>query len=600
MSIQSAVLLAGVTFSQAPFADVLYQVNITEPEHHLAQVSVTFPKTSEDSLQVNLPVWRTGKYTVLPLADGVRNFAATDEQGNKLNWQRSASGEWRVSLDKPTQVTVSYQLYANELGQRVRDISSTHAYLDASGVMMYSPSFREQPVQVALQVPDAWKSYSGMASGNAPHSFVADNYDILIDSPIETGISQHRSFTANGKAFELVVWGEGNYNLDQIVTDLEKVTSKSQDIWNGYPFERYLFIVHATSGARGATEHINSTVIQLPRFNFRERKDYLRFISTASHEFIHTWNVKAYRPEGLVPYDYQQENMSDLLWMAEGSTSYFQNQLLLRAGVMTPKEYLEDLAKRIDRNQHTPGREQQSVAETSLGEWVATGGDYARNHSVNIYSEGYLVSMALDFQLLNDTKLKASYRDLHKLLYRDYRIPKGYNSTIIKQILQQLADKDYSHWWQVNVESPISYDFNKIFDEAGLRLSYGDEAKTKAFLGASLASNSLKFAYVERNSPAWKAGIAAGDELIAINGLKVSHDGFDKRIGDFNAGDDVEVTLFKDDTLQTKRVSLSKAPDGKLQIKSVKKPARSQKALFEAWLGVDWPFDSDGNFKKSK
>lgn len=170
-------------------------------------------------------------------------------------------------------------------------------------------------------------------------------------------------------------------------------------------------MVHATSGASGATEHLNSTVIQLPRFSFRERKDYLRFISTASHEFIHTWNVKAYRPAGLVPYDYQHENMTELLWIVEGSTSYFQGQLLLRAGVMTAKEFLEDLAKRIEKSELTPGREIQSVAEASLGEWSSTGGDYGINHSVNIYSEGDLASLALDFSLLTDSKLAHSYHD---------------------------------------------------------------------------------------------------------------------------------------------------------------------------------------------
>ncbi|QSX35499.1 M61 family metallopeptidase [Shewanella avicenniae] len=593
------MFLASVSMAPMAWADVLYQVNITDPEHHLAQVSVSFPMTNERQLQVNLPVWRTGKYTVLPLADGIRNFVAKDEHGQPLTWQRTASGEWQVALEQPSQVTVTYQLYANELGQRVRDISNTHAYLDASGVMMYSPSFRDQPVQVALTVPENWKSYSGMAAGIKPHTFVADNYDVLIDSPIETGISQYRNFSADGKAFELVVWGEGNFDIEQMVKDLQKVTVKSQDIWQGYPFERYLFIVHATSGARGATEHINSTVIQLPRFSFRERKDYLRFISTASHEFIHTWNVKAYRPEGLVPYDFQQENMSDLLWMAEGSTSYFQNQLLLRAGVMSAKEFLEDIAKRIERNQHTPGREQQSVAETSLGEWVATSGDYASNHSINIYSEGYLVSMALDYQLLRDSKLKASYRDVHKLLYRDYAIPKGYNAQTIKTLLQQLTKRDYSDWWSKNVESPVSYDFNEMLEHAGLALSYGKDAKTKAFIGASVSGTSLKFTSVERNGPAWTAGIAAGDELVAINGLKVTADGFEKRIEDFKVGDKVSVTLFKDDTLQTYVVTLAETPAGKLAIKPLDKAARSQKALFEAWLGIDWPFDSDGNFKKA-
>lgn len=591
-----ATFLTLMVASTSAFADVIYKIDIDQPEHHLAKVSVSFPQTNVSQLNVNLPVWRTGKYAVLPLADGVRNFVAKDEQGQPLNWQRTASGEWQVALTAPTKVTVTYQLYANELGQRVRHIDGTHAYLDASGVMMYSPMFRDEPVQVALQVPNGWQSYSGMAAGDSAHSFTAANYDVLIDSPIETGISHHRSFKADGKQYDLVVWGEGNYDLEQMVTDLNKVTQTSQQIWNGYPFERYLFIVHATSGARGATEHINSTIIQLPRFNFREREDYLRFISTAAHEFVHTWNVKAYRPQGLVPYDFQHENMSDLLWMAEGSTSYFQNQLLLRAGIMTPKEFLEDVAKRIDRNQQTPGREQQSVAETSLNEWVAGGGDYARNHSVNIYSEGYLVSMALDYQLLSDTKLKSSYRDLQQSLYQNFSLPKGYNAADVRGLLQKLSGKDYRAWWQTNVETPISYDFDKLLANAGLRTDSGD--KQQADFGMQLAGDSLKLSWVARNGAAWQAGIAAGDELVAIDGIKVTPKSFAKRVQDFNVGDKVNVSLFVNNTLQTKQLTVAATAKDKLALKPVDKPSRAQKAFFKAWLGIDWPFTKDGEFEK--
>ncbi len=322
--------------------------------------------------------------------------------------------------------------------------------------------------------------------------------------------------------------GEGNYDTDKIVKDLKALSGQAKVIWDDYPFDRYVYMVHATSGASGATEHLNSTVIQLPRFSFRERKDYLRFISTASHEFIHTWNVKAYRPEGLVPYDYQHENMTELLWMAEGSTSYFQDQLLLRAEVITVKEFLEDLAKRVEKNQLNPGRETQSVAEASAGEWSSIGGDYAINHSVNIYSEGYLTSLALDFSLLQDSELKYSYRDVHRRLYQEHRVPKGYGVSDVQYILKDLSGKDYAPWWQANVNSPMSLDFPELLSQAGLNLSYGKDSKAEAFAGMTLSSShgSLVLDQVLRNGPAWQAGIVAGDEVLAINALKVTAAGF--------------------------------------------------------------------------
>ncbi|MCH1928817.1 PDZ domain-containing protein [Shewanella sp. A25] len=597
-----SILVLSALFSANALAEVDYKIDLSQPEHHLAQVTVTFPEAEAGDFIVNLPVWRTGKYQVLPLADGVRLFNAKDSDGNALNWKRTASGEWQVALSKPTKVSVTYQLYANELGQRVRHIDASHAYLDASGVFMYSPAFRDQSVAVQLTVPESWKSYSGMNTGSQAHSFVAPNYDVLIDSPIETGISTHRQFSANGKDYEVVFWGEGNYDTDKVVKDLTALSGEAKAIWDGYPFERYVYMVHATSGAGGATEHVNSTVIQLPRFSFRERKDYLRFIGTASHEFIHTWNVKAYRPDGLVPYDYQHENMTELLWIAEGSTSYFQGQLLLRAGVMTPKEFLEDLAKRVEKSELTPGREIQSVAEASAGEWSSTGGDYAINHSVNIYSEGYLASLALDFALLKDTKLAHSYRDVHRRLYNEHRVPNGYSVSDVQQILKDLSGKDYAPWWQAHVNSPLSLDFKNLLAQAGLVLSYGKDAKTEAFTGMTLSSehDSLELSQVLRDGPAWKSGITAGDEIIAINDLRVTAKGFDKRIQDFKAGDTINVTLFSNDKIKQVALTLGSKQSGKLELKGDAKASKEQKAFFKAWLGIDWPFDTKGELAAKK
>lgn len=382
-----------------------------------------------------------------------------------------------------------------------------------------------------------------------------------------------------------------------MVTDLTKLSGQAGAIWDGYPFERYVYMVHATSGVRGATEHLNSTVIQRPRFSYREREDYLGFIKTASHEFIHTWNVKAYRPQGLVPYDYQKENISELLWIAEGSTSYFQSQLLLRAGVITPKEFFEDLAKRIAQSENTPGREVQSVKEASVGKWASTGGDYAVNHSANIYSEGYLASLALDFSLLNDTDLDHSYRDVHKALYKQHKIPAGYSVSDVNQILKDLSGEDYQQWWQTHVNSPMSLDFTSLLENAGLKPGYGDDSKATAYAGVKLGGDSLKLSEVLRDGPAWNAGIVLGDEIVAIDGLKVTGKGFESRIKDFKPGAEVVVSLFSDDRLKEITLKLGEKQSGKLKLLSVDKPSRDQKAFFKAWLGIDWPFDNKGKLK---
>lgn len=592
------VSLCASLLSLPVYSDVNYFIDLVEPEHHLAQVDIQFPETQETVLKVNLPVWRTGKYQVLPLANNIRLFTATNPNGDALPWKRTGNGEWQVTLNKPTSVTVSYQLHANLLGQRVSHISGTHAFLDASGTFMYSPTYRDDKVNVHLSVPQDWKSYSGMDRGEGLHHFTAMNYDVLIDSPIESGINQYREFSVDGRQYGLVVWGEGNYDLQQIVADLTKLSRQASAIWTGYPFSRYLYMIHATSGESGATEHLNSTIIQKPRFSFREREDYLGFIKTAAHEFIHTWNVKAYRPEGLVPYDYQDEKLTPLLWISEGSTSYFQSQLLLRAGVITPKEFFDDLAKRITLSQHTPGNQIQSVAEASLNQWVSTRGDYSINNSVSIYSEGYLASLALDFSLLKNTDNKVSYRHVHQQLYQDFALPKSYNVNDVKALLKSLSGQDYQDWWSQYVESPVQLAFTDLLKQAGIALTYGDDVEDTPFTGVTFEEGSLIMFEVMRDSPAWNAGMTLGDELVAINGLKVTASDVEKRLQDFTPGQTVTMTVFQDQQLKAIPVTLAAQPSGSLQLTSVVSPTQVQKDFFTAWLGVQWPFNEKGEWIK--
>ncbi|GLP95221.1 peptidase M61 [Paraferrimonas sedimenticola] len=570
-------------------AEVHYQIDLTQGTQQLARVSASFPETPAGQLTLNIPSWRTGKYTIMPVAEGIRRVSITDEQGQPLSWDRSASGEWVVNLPKATKVKVSYQLHADELGVRLRHIDDSHAFLDASGVFVYSPSYRDDSVRVQLQVPKGWQSHSGMDSGDTPHSFVAPNYDVLIDSPIETGVSQSYQWKLDGRDYELVIWGEGNYNAEQMVEDLKKLSPTATAIWDDYPYKRYVYMVHATSGARGATEHLNSTIIQRPRFRFGSREDYLAFISTASHEFIHTWNVKAYRPEALVPYDYQNEAISDLLWISEGSTSYFQRQLLLRGDIISFDEFSKDLARRIDAHLNTPGRQVQSVAEASRGQWIRRHDHFAHNHSVNIYSEGYLASLLLDFDMLKTSNLKRSYRDLHRVLYRDYSTPKSFNRNDVLKILSELQGRDYSNWWQAHIESPMQPDFFELMALAGLSLNY--PRGTKDVVSADLtlkAGDRAVVDKVDREGVAWKAGLTHGDEIVAINGLKVAGGDWSKRLQDFKAGDQLTLSYFRRDRLQETQIILSSKKDKPLTLTMMDKPSKQQKAFFKAWLGLSW------------
>ncbi|OHU94596.1 M61 family metallopeptidase [Pseudoalteromonas byunsanensis] len=584
------LLLPVSLVSISVFADVEYKLTIEQPEHHLGNVSVLFPKSAQAHLDIKLPDWRTGRYEVLNLANGIRYFNATDHDGNTLKWQKIDKSTWRVHLDNPSQVQVSYQVYANQLAKRVRHIDDTHAFIDASGFFMFSDSFRQEPVKVALNVPMQWRSVSGMEFAANKHSFSAANYDVLVDSPIETGLNEHHKFSVDDRDYELVIWGEGNFDAKLMLDDLKKLVKTGSLIWHDFPYERFVFMVHATSGARGATEHLNSTIIQRHRDTFAKREDHLSFMSTAAHEFIHTWNVKNYRPAGLVPYDYVNPNYSDLLWLSEGSTSYLEDYLLLSAEIMQPDEFFKNLSNTIQRHLKKPGREVQSAAHTSFDKWINKGGDHGLNYSTNIYLEGALISMALDIDLLSNSDGKVSYRDVHNQLYRQFKLPKSFTSEDVKDILKQVSGKDYSQWWQQHVDSPLSLDFDALLSKVGLEFSLPDGAKPIADLSVIAESEGqlLRLKHVARDSTAWQAGLTSEDKIVAFNGHHVRGNLTDS-LAYFDGGETVKVDFIRRDKLMSTQVKLEQGFDKEKRIVAVTLPNETQQRLFKAWTGVAHP-----------
>ena len=582
---------------------VKYDLKISNAAQHLAEVSASYPATTDTSFVLQLPVWRTGRYQVLPLANGIRQLVATGADGRVLPVQKLDKASWQIAKNPGEAVSVRYELFANELGQRTRHIDDSHAYLNGGTVWLYNAAQRQLPIDITLQVPAGWVSRAGLEKGGCDHCFVAANYDVLADSPIETGFHEFHSFVVDGKTIELAIWGVGNHNGKQIAGDLEKIVATTGKLFGGYPFEkRYLFIVHATSGEGGATEHMNSTVIQKPRWSFAPRKDYLKFIRTATHEFFHTWNVKAYRPATMVPYDYQQENYSELLWIAEGHTSYFDNLLSLRAGVQSRDEYLDEVGSILDDYLHQPGRFQQSALESSFDEWIQPSGERARNASVSIYSKGEMIALSMDLLLRQASKGKVGVEDLHRALWQNHTVRQGgYRSADVMAILKSLSPNPqfaatWEAFWRDHVAGTKELPLAGLLRDAGLELRIDQGKDDKGLQDAwygwkfkeGCADQFAVVTEVERDSPAWQAGIVSNDTVVALNQLKVTAKDITERASALPAGT-VQVSVFRRDELRTVTVTPQRQDKGKRKLKALSDVDRNQKKLNADWLGVAWP-----------
>ncbi len=574
---------------------VHYQIDIKDPAQHLAQVTILFPKIQSDYIDVIMPAWRPGRYQILPLANGVQKFTAKSTKGDNLEYKKIDRNTWRIQLDNPAKIAVSYELYANELANRTRHIDSTHAYLDAVSSLMYSPEFRQLPVTLDINAPRGWDTVTGLKAVSGRDSFVAKNYDTLADSPVETGFHEKYLFRTGNADFEVVIWGKGNYKGKKIARDLARLVKVQKNYWGDYPFKRYVFIIHATNGARGATEHHNSTVIQKPRWKFQKKSDYLDFLSTASHEFAHSWNVKSYRPEGIDPYDFTRENYSSLLWFAEGGTSYLQDQFLVQANLMTQKEFLKRLAEDLDRYLHKPGRFEMSAADASFNQWIALSGDRAVNDGVDIYLKGNMLSLWMDLMLITHSSGEASIRDIHRKLFA--RFPssiRGYSQRDMIQLLSDTGMKDAEKQWKSFVlgttELPLINELKKL----GLSFHYVDsdksenestEKKEKPFSGITLKDKTTLITQVLKHSPAWEAKLTHNDRLVAINGLRVTNKNFKTIIRSMEIEKKISISYFRNDELKQTSIKLSSIPDGKATLSVNKNINEEQQKFFQKWLG---------------
>ncbi len=568
---------------------VRYEFSVANKAQHLGRVSMQLPDTADYQVELKLPVWRTGRYEVLDLSKNITGFAAQDKQGQKLDWYKSDKNTWVIENPNRGQVQIRYLVYANMLSYRVAHIDGSHAFLDASGVFMFVPELRQTPLTVTLRVPDHWRSRSGMDSPSE-HVFMADNYDQLVDSPIESGLHEFLAFENNGRDYEIVIWGEGNYDITDMKAKIEKIIEVAADLWGDFPFQRYVFIYHVGEGLRGATEHMNSTIIQSDRFQFKPLEDYFKVLATTAHEFVHTWNVKSYRPAGIAPYDYSAENYSELFWMVEGSTSYYDDLFLIRAGIYQPKDYFKRLAESIHNHLNKPGRTISSVAMSSFDTWLNNDPHFSLNNQVSIYLEGALKSWALDRAIRQVTGNKYSYDDVQKRLFEHHRnLDVGYTETDVQALLADLTGSPMTAFWQSYVTGTQALDFDALLAFYGLQRVIDEDSKHAAWLGIETQQNDagVGIRAVHRDSPAWQAGLTGGDVLLAVNGLRVKHDNWSDHLAMMSVGESYTFSYFAADQLKTTTLIPSQNPNPEFIIAPVEKPTRQQQKVFKAWTGHD-------------
>lgn len=587
-------VLSLVSAAEAQIASQ-YRVLLSAPQTQTFEVECRFSGIESSEFELKLPVWRPGKYQVLDPAGTISWLRAETVDGEGLSVRKTDKSTWLIASGGAENVVVRYEVYANSLADRTRHVDDTHAFLSGSSVFLYHPPRRSDPIEVHIEAPEGWAVATGLPSVPGRDSvYLAESYDVLVDSPLEIGLQERLTFEVEDRIHEIVIWGEADFDREKLVDDFRAIVTNQIELWGGVPYERYVFLIHIGTGFRGGTEHLNSTIMQTSREQLEDEKKYRDFLGLVSHEFFHTWNIKQIRPRGLSPYEYQRENYTPLLWFVEGTTSYYDDLCLVRSGLISVDEYLNRISKLIDGFRKTPGRRIQSLSESSFDAWIkfTHPTPNSRNTTVSFYSKGALVSLLLDLHLRDVSRGTLSLDDVLRRLFRDFPLgSEGYSEEGFVSLIAALLGEDVESFFEDYIRGVEPLGLEDALKRRGLELKLspaekGSQKDQVGYLGLVFKGNQV--GAVLSDGPAYQAGIMSGDEVLAFDRRRLEAGTSKERMEQLVPGEKVLVTLFRRDRLLDISVPIEGRQPGSWSVSKLKEPTDEQKEAFEAWLQQSW------------
>ena len=586
------ILMSPVLVAKAQLK-VSYEVSFKEPQAHYADVEMDISGISKDYIDVKMPVWAPGSYLVREFSKNVEGFTAADVK-KQLRTEKLTKNTWRVYTGKSKSVQIKYSVYAFEVSVRTAFIDATHAFLSPTGIFMYPDKQLALESTVKIIPFEGWSKVStGLPSvAGEKFTYKAKNYDILFDSPIEVGNQDVFEFMAAGVKHEVAMYGGGNYNADRLKVDMAKVVEQATAIYGENPNKNYTFIVHNFSRGGGGLEHLNSTVLGASRDGYSTERGYNGFLNLVAHEYHHLWNVKRLRPVALGPFDYENENYTTDLWIAEGFTAYYENKFMLRAGFITPEEFVGTLTAAVSAVVNTPGAKVQSASEASFDAWIKyyRPNENSNNTTVSYYSKGEIVGMLMDLEIAHATKGAKSLDDVMKAMYLQCKSTgKGYTDAEYKAMVEKISGISFTDFWAKYVNGTYAIEYGKYLGFAGIAVEDLNAGKNIPYLGLATkrTEGHILISAVSRNSGAWIAGLNVGDEVLSVDGI-AAEPVVEKTSSfiDKKAGDIITVKVKRDDRDMDIKVTLKATPNVRLSPSVAAGVTDGQKLVLKKWMGI--------------
>ncbi|MBV1859901.1 MAG: PDZ domain-containing protein [Nannocystaceae bacterium] len=581
--------------SAKPAAAVQYRVDLTAAASQYMHVEATVPSGSATT-KLALPAWTPGSYKIRDFSKHVFGFSAESLDGTALEVEAVDKQTWEVrNGGRP--FVARYRVYAATPSVRTSMLDDTHASINGASVFVFEPGKLRRPHRVEVSAPQGWSIHTALPSRDG--SFVADDYDILVDSPIEVGTPAIDRFELGGTAFEYVLTSPEDLKLDRarLVEESKAVSSAFAEMMGGFPMQRYVFLMNVGDVGGGGLEHAQSTMMMMSRTAFDKETGYDAAARLTAHEFFHLWNVKRIHDAALGPFDYQHENYSRLLWFHEGFTETMESLAMRRSGLWTAQEYLEHIASRITGLERKPGRNAMALSEVSFRAWTHAyqPENNHRNETVSYYEKGDIVGVALDLTIRLESEGKGSLPGVfRRLMARFGAVGKGITAGDIKRAASAEAGVDLSDFFARHVDGVEPVPLLPLLEKAGVVVesrpvwSNADGTDTtraaskRAWAGLQLQGMSVR--NVVPGSPAEAGEVMRGDEVIAVQGRRVKTEAaLRTALGRVGPGARGVLTVFRGSRLLELELELQDNPHRIVTLELPDEPS----SVLRGWLALD-------------
>ncbi len=507
---------------------VYFSVSMDAPHTHYFHVDMECEGQSENDYCFKMPVWTPGYYWMLNFAKNVTNFSAEDEKDNPLEYTKADMNTWQIKGITEGKIKISYDVFAYQRSVADPFLDDGRAFISPTGVYLFREGQLQKPVIVKINPYESWTTINtGLDKVQGKkNTWLAKNFDVLYDCPVLAGNMEILSFKTGGIPYTIAMENPAEFDRETYVGDFKKIVESATNLIGDVPYDHYSFLI--MDQGMGGLEHSNSmAVFSNSNYDITNSDGYTGWLSFIAHEFFHLYNVKTIRPIALGPFDYCNENLTHMLWVAEGFTVYYEYMVLNRAGLMSRQEVLDALSHVLATFENADGRKHLTATQSSYDTWLNffNWNNHTDHTTISYYDIGCALGMLLDLKIRQETGNEKSLDDVMRTIYYDFhkKQNRGYTDDEFREVCEKIASCSLEEIFHY-AETTDPMDYQKYLDYAGIKINLIPHKQFSYGITVRKRGEDWVITDIDRNSPAWKIGLSINDRIVLVDGNEANSD----------------------------------------------------------------------------